>query len=507
MQIKRWTIAVLMAALAAASTGCKDTGPVMPLDPPSGDTTTTPTPPTTPPPAGNRSHTEVFDVSNNILQLTPKASSRMIDTKNNDAVVSFTGLSLGLAGTHNGYTPVAGQNLTRSSASEGLKIDLGVALANHGDGNYALTGTNGDGRWLAQGLIIDSLSADAKANCFLNGKDIIVHKSGTKIAACKSGAVTTPPVIAISLDKAAATITKGDSVCFVPNITGTENKAFTVRSSNPNVVTARANGCLIAKNTGEADVTYLAAADTTVKAKLDVTVVAAGNQPTVTQVVVTPNAPSVQVGNTVQLSAVSKDASGNTLAGRTHTWASLDTAKATVNGSGLVTGKASGSAKVRGCDGSMCDTVTVTVTAPAPVNNTYTRVFTITQDSIFTFTAEASAQEINVDTKQTRATPGLTTYAAGSFNGYAAEAGKQFTRTSTSGGFGINLNILLEKHAVGESFCITARDGANSKWWLNQGRIWLELPQAQRDEHSCGGNDAKVWKVGPRKYSVTKPKS
>src|SRR5438876_8579252 len=66
----------------------------------------------------------------------------------------------------------------------------------------------------------------------------------------------------------------------------------------------------------------------------------------VSTVAVSPASASVAVGQTVQLSATPKDASGNALAGRVVTWASTAPAVATVNGSGLVTGVAAGAATI-----------------------------------------------------------------------------------------------------------------------------------------------------------------
>ena len=57
----------------------------------------------------------------------------------------------------------------------------------------------------------------------------------------------------------------------------------------------------------------------------------------VASVTVTPATSSGTVGQTVQLTATTKDASGNTLSGRTVTWASTNTAVATVSATGLVT--------------------------------------------------------------------------------------------------------------------------------------------------------------------------
>jgi len=66
----------------------------------------------------------------------------------------------------------------------------------------------------------------------------------------------------------------------------------------------------------------------------------------VASVTVSPAMASIIVGQTTQLTATPKDASGNPLSGRVVTWASSATAVATVNGSGLVTGVGAGSATI-----------------------------------------------------------------------------------------------------------------------------------------------------------------
>src|SRR5205807_3759247 len=69
--------------------------------------------------------------------------------------------------------------------------------------------------------------------------------------------------------------------------------------------------------------------------------------PPVATVDVTPATASIQVNQTVQLTATPKDASGNPLAGRAVTWTSGNTSIATVNTTGLVTGKEIGRASCR----------------------------------------------------------------------------------------------------------------------------------------------------------------
>src|SRR5256886_14660893 len=66
---------------------------------------------------------------------------------------------------------------------------------------------------------------------------------------------------------------------------------------------------------------------------------------------VSPAAPTVQAGQTVQLTATPKDANGTPLSGRVVTWSSNNTAVATVDGDGVVAGEAAGAAAHPGTDG------------------------------------------------------------------------------------------------------------------------------------------------------------
>lgn len=82
----------------------------------------------------------------------------------------------------------------------------------------------------------------------------------------------------------------------------------------------------------------------------------------VATVTVTPSSASIKVNQTVQLTATLRDASGNVLTGRTVTWSSNDTADATVDQNGLVTGRSTGSATIRATSEGKSGTSTVTVT-------------------------------------------------------------------------------------------------------------------------------------------------
>ncbi|HKV71484.1 MAG TPA: Ig-like domain-containing protein [Gemmatimonadales bacterium] len=89
-------------------------------------------------------------------------------------------------------------------------------------------------------------------------------------------------------------------------------------------------------------------------------------QAPVATVTVAPKTPSVQIGKTVQLSATTRDAKGNTLTGRVVTWASGTPGNATVDGTGLVTGAAAGTSVITATSEGINGTATATVTIAPP---------------------------------------------------------------------------------------------------------------------------------------------
>jgi hypothetical protein len=77
---------------------------------------------------------------------------------------------------------------------------------------------------------------------------------------------------------------------------------------------------------------------------------------------VSPAAPSIQVGATVQLAAVTRDANNNVLTGRAITWSSSNTTVATVSASGLVNALVAGSSTITATSGGISGTAALTVT-------------------------------------------------------------------------------------------------------------------------------------------------
>jgi len=75
---------------------------------------------------------------------------------------------------------------------------------------------------------------------------------------------------------------------------------------------------------------------------------------------------SIQDGATTQATAVTQDANGNTLTGRTVTWSSSNSSIATVSSSGLVTAVNPGSATITATSETKTGSASLTVTTPPP---------------------------------------------------------------------------------------------------------------------------------------------
>lgn len=88
--------------------------------------------------------------------------------------------------------------------------------------------------------------------------------------------------------------------------------------------------------------------------------------PVVATVEVSPTSASPQVGETVQLSATVKDATGNILSGQSVSWSSSAASVASVSNSGLVTANALGTATITAASGNKSGVATITV-KPEPI--------------------------------------------------------------------------------------------------------------------------------------------
>jgi len=176
--------------------------------------------------------------------------------------------------------------------------------------------------------------------------------------------VSTVPVASVTVSPGTASVQVGQTVQLTATSKDASGNPLSGRpvswgSSNTAVATVSAGGLVTGVTAGAATITA------TSEGQSGTATVTVSTVP-VASVTVSPSTASVQVGQTVQLTATPKDASGNPLSGRTVSWGSSNTAVATVTASGLVTGKAAGTATITATSEGKSGPSTITVT-PVPV--------------------------------------------------------------------------------------------------------------------------------------------
>lgn len=169
-------------------------------------------------------------------------------------------------------------------------------------------------------------------------------------------------VTGVTLDKTSATVHPGDVTQLTATVApgNANSKAVTWKSSNDSVATVDGSGKVTAKANGSADITV-----TTTDGAKTATAKFTVNTP-VTGVTLDKTTLGVNTGATGQLTATVAPASASNKA---TTWSSDNTAVATVDGSGKVTGVKAGTANVtvKTADGNKSASAKITVTAkPAP---------------------------------------------------------------------------------------------------------------------------------------------
>ena len=178
------------------------------------------------------------------------------------------------------------------------------------------------------------------------------------------------PVASVSVSLSPSSLVVGQTANATARLRDASGNDLTGRvvawsSSNAGVATVTTGGVVSAVSAGSANII---ASSEGKNGSASLTVSAPPPPPPVpvASVSVSPATSSLQVGGTVQLSAVTRDANNNVLTGRPVAWTSSNTVVATVSASGLVSALASGSATITATSGGVSGTAAITVTAAPP---------------------------------------------------------------------------------------------------------------------------------------------
>jgi len=192
--------------------------------------------------------------------------------------------------------------------------------------------------------------------------NITATSSGKSGSASITVSAAPPVVTTVSVAPPSASVVAGSTVTLQATVKDQYGNAMTGQTvawstNNPGAATVSSSGVVSGVAAGSATVTATSSGKSGTSA---ITVTAA--PPVVTTVSVSPPSASIVVGTTVTLQATVKDQYGNTMSGQTVSWSSNNTASATVNSSGVVTGVAAGSATVTAAVSGKSGTSGITVT-------------------------------------------------------------------------------------------------------------------------------------------------
>jgi uncharacterized protein YjdB len=230
---------------------------------------------------------------------------------------------------------------------------------------------SGNGSPVSAGTLFWSSSAPGVATVTQSGQVTALDSGTTTIAASVSGVSGQATVVVVSKRVASVTVAPPSASLFINQ---SVQLSTTVKDSAGTVLTGRTMAWT-SSNTAAATVDQsgfvlaIAVGSTTITATTGgvsgTSTITVSNVP-VASITITPASPTVIVGQTTQLTATAKDASGNVLTGRAINWTSASTTIATIGAtSGLATGVAAGTSSITASSGTVTSPpVTLTVSNP-----------------------------------------------------------------------------------------------------------------------------------------------
>src|SRR5881398_905593 len=312
------------------------------------------TPPSASVPAGQTVQltATLKDANGNVLTgrtVTWASNNTTVATVNSNGLVTtkvagsatITATSEGQSGTAAiTVTPVPVASVTVTPATAGVAVGSTVQLtATPKDANgNPLTGRVVT--WQSSNSAIASVNGSGLVSGAAAGGPVTITATSEGQSGTASITVSGVPVASVTVSPASASVPAGQTVQLSATLRDANGNILTGRSvtwasNNTSVATVTGTGLVTGKVAGSATITATSEGQNGTAA-ITVTPVP------VASVTVTPATAGVAVGSTVQLTATPKDANGNPLTGRVVTWQSSNSAIASVNGSGLVSGAAAG---------------------------------------------------------------------------------------------------------------------------------------------------------------------
>ena len=170
------------------------------------------------------------------------------------------------------------------------------------------------------------------------------------------------PVVAVRLSPASRDLTVGETAHFTAEALDARGAVLSGRpaawsSSRPNVASVSGSGVVTALSPGSAVITA------TIEGKTSVAAITVSPAP-VASVAVSPSSATLVVGQTIELEAQPRDASGQPLSGRPVTWSSNHPEVATVTSTGTVAALSPGTATIAASSEGRSGTAAIVVSAP-----------------------------------------------------------------------------------------------------------------------------------------------
>ena len=282
------------------------------------------------------------------------------------AAVTITATSEGQSGTAAiTVVPIPVASVTVAPAAATIQIGQTVQLSatTKDAGGNVLTGRGVT--WASSAATLATVNGTGLVTGVAAGGPVTITATSEGKSGMAAITVSAVPVASVTVAPATATVQVGQTVPL----------AATTKDANGNVLTGRAvtwtsGAPSVATVSGTGVVTGVAAGG-----PVTITATSEGQSGTaaitvvpvpVASVTVAPAAATIQIGQTVKLSATTKDANGNVLTGRPVTWASGNTAVATVSATGVVTGVAPGGpVTITATSEGQSGTAAVTVSPPS----------------------------------------------------------------------------------------------------------------------------------------------